>query len=48
MMAVNVELNDEIEDLDTCCVFTHLYDVNQHLPKYLDCFHTFCFSCIKV
>ena len=40
---------EEIEDLETCCICKECYDEKERLPKILpSCTHTFCLCCIKV
>ena len=45
-MATSVE--EDTEDLSTCCVCLDLYDREEHKPKFLSCGHTLCLKCIEV
>ena len=41
-------LDEQSEDLSTCCVCMDPYDEGMLKPKSLPCLHTFCLKCAKV
>lgn len=41
-------LEEQSEDLSTCCVCLELYHEENRKPKFLSCHHTLCLNCIKV
>lgn len=39
-------VEEQSEDLSTCCVCLEFYDVENRKPKFLTCHHTLCLNCI--
>jgi hypothetical protein len=39
-------MNVMMDELLTCSICEERYDENDHLPKFLACFHTFCVECM--
>ena len=41
-------MEEDTEDLSTCCVCLEPYDKEERKPKFLSCGHTLCLKCVKV
>ena len=41
-------LEDDTEDLSTCCVCLEPYDKDERKPKFLSCGNTLCLKCVEV
>lgn len=46
-MSVN-RVEEQIEDLSTCCVCLEFYNDGERKPKFLSCHHCLCLKCILV
>lgn len=42
-----MDSSDQDEDLVSCHICLYEYDYAEHQPKFLDCHHYFCSSCLK-
>ena len=43
-----IDLSRDDEDFVTCQICFTNFDEGEHVPKYLECKHVFCLTCIKV